>query len=98
MMKLIKLPIKLVLLPVIAIIFLACKLIKAATHLSCYIVGPAIALLIVFIIGMAFTGRYQGCLVFGAIGAATFGALFLITVITCYIEDLNGVLVNFIRS
>lgn len=98
MLKLIKLPIKLVLLPIIAIIFLACKLIKAATHLSCYIVGPGLVLTLIFVIFTAVNGRWQGSLIFGAIGVGAFGLLFLTTVATCFIEDFNGLLVKFVRS
>lgn len=98
MIKLIKLPVKLVLLPIIAIIFIACKLIKAATHLSCYIVGPGLLLVGIMIAFMAVNKRWQDCMIFGAIGAGAFGVLFLITVITCYVEDLNEHLVHFVRS
>ena len=98
MMKLIKLPIKLVLLPIIAIIYLVCKVIKAATHLSCYIVGPGLVLSLIFIIFTAVNGRWQGAMIFGAIGAGAFGLLLLTTVVICYIEDFNGLLVKFVRS
>lgn len=98
MMKLVKAPIKLVLLPIIAIIFVACKLIKAATHLSCYIVGPGLVLVLFFVIFMAIDGRWRDCMIFGSIGAVAFLALFLITVAVCYVEDLNEHLVKFVRS
>lgn len=97
-MKLIKLPVKIILLPIIAIIFLVCKLIKVLTHLSCYIVGPGMLLILFLIIIMAMGGRWKDCLIFGSVGAGAFLTLFLITVIVCHVEDLNEHLVNFVRS
>lgn len=97
-MNIIKLPFKIILLPVIAVIYLVCKLIKAATHISCYLVGPLMVLVAILGILLAVSGRWRDGLIFGAIGAAAFAALFIITMIVCHVEDFNGLLVKFVRS
>lgn len=56
-MKLIKLPFKLLALPIILILMAAALLVKLVTNLSAYVMGP----LMLFILGWEFTQLYSKC-------------------------------------
>lgn len=56
-MKLIKLPFKLLALPIILILMAAALLVKLVTNLSAYVMGP----LMLFILGSEFTQLYSKC-------------------------------------
>lgn len=97
-MKLIKLPLKLIILPLIAIIWLVCLLAKAATHIACYIIGPLMLLIGVFIAILLFEKFWPGVWSCCALEAACLILLFGTTWMVANMEDLNACLVRFVHS
>ena len=97
-MKLIKLPFKIIALPVIAVIYIACLLGKALNHISCYIIGPIMLFAGIVIVVMLCKQEWSSMMVWGLVELACFIAVFGTTVLICWVEDLNGLLVKFVRS
>lgn len=98
MKKLIKLPFKILALPVIAALFLICLLGKAATHLSAYFFGPVMLIMLIAIIVFATKARWQDCAIFGGAEVLCLVLLFGTTWIILNLEDLRKWLCKFVCS
>ena len=69
-MKVIKFFLKLIALPIIAVIWLACFLAKAATHISCYVFGPFMLLIGIILLVFLFQKNWTSVGVCGAVELA----------------------------
>ena len=97
-MKLIKLPFKILALPLIALIWLTCFIAKAATHIFCYIIGPFMLIVGIILVVMLTKSRWTDVGICGAIEAFCLIALFGVTWMIANMEDLNALLVRFVQS
>lgn len=97
-MKVIKLFLKLIALPIIAVIWLACFLAKAATHISCYVFGPFMLLIGIILLVFLFQKNWTSVGVCGAVELACLVVLFGTTWMIANMEDLNAVLIRFVHS
>ena len=97
-MKLMKIPFKILALPVIALIWLTCFLAKAVTHISCYVIGPFMLLVGIILIVMLTKSRWADVGICGAIEGVCLLALFGVTWMIANMEDLNALLIRFVQS
>ena len=98
MKTLIKLPVKIVLLPVVLAISVISLLAKIATNLSAYVVSPVIFLCAIFSIYCAFEDGFLGFLI--AISASVLGFLALLAAFITIevVEGINASLIAILRS
>ena len=97
-MKLIKLPIKILALPLIVLIWFICFMAKAITHISCYIVGPFMLIVGIILIVMLTKSRWTDVGICGAIEGLCLLVLFGVTWMIANMEDLNALLIRFVQS
>ncbi len=97
-MKLIKLPFKILVLPVIALIWLVCLIAKAVTHLSCYVIAPFMLVIGIVLISMLFKHRWTDVGILGTVEVLCLVLLFGVTWMIANMEDLNALLIRFVRS
>ena len=97
-MKLIKIPFRILALPVIALIWLTCFLAKAVTHISCYVIGPFMLFVGIILIVMLTKSRWADVGICGAIEGVCLLALFGVTWMIANMEDLNALLIRFVQS
>ncbi|MCR5431378.1 MAG: hypothetical protein K6E95_02360 [Lachnospiraceae bacterium] len=98
MMKFIKLPFKILALPLIAMIKLFCILAKVIVHISCYIISPFMILVGIILLVMLSKERWTDVGVCGAIEGLCLIALFGVTWVIAHMEDLKSLLVKFVMS
>ena len=97
-MKLVKLPFKILVLPVMLVLGVLGVIAKLATNLSCYIVGPFMLFLVgcgIYTIVMQLWNQVAilAVLLLGCVGML-FGASWLIV----FLESVNGRLADFVHS
>lgn len=97
-MKLVKLPFKILALPVMLVLGVLGLIAKLATNLSCYIVGPFMLFLVgcgIYTIVMQLWNQVAilAVLLLGCVGML-FGASWLIV----FLESVNGRLADFVHS
>ncbi|MCR5311312.1 MAG: hypothetical protein K6E32_07870 [Lachnospiraceae bacterium] len=97
-MKLIKFPLKVLVLPIIAALCLAYLLAKAITHISCYILGPFMLFIGIILVVMFTKSRWTDVGICGGIEVACLIALFGAAWIIVHIEDINSALIRFVQS
>ena len=97
-MKLIKIPFKILALPAIVLLWLVCLIAKAATHISCYVIGPFMLLVGIILIVMLTKSRWTDVGICGAIEGLCLLALFGVTWMIANFEDLNALLIRFVQS
>ena len=97
-MKLIKIPFKIIALPMIMLIWLTCFLAKAITHISCYVVGPFMLLVGIILVVMLTKSRWTDVAICGGIEAFCLIVLFGVTWMVANMEDLNALLIRFVQS
>ena len=97
-MKLIKIPFKLIALPFILLIWFACFIAKAVTHISCYVVGPFMLIVGIILIVMLTKARWTDVAICGGIEAFCLVVLFGVTWLIANMEDLNALLIRFVQS
>ena len=97
-MKLIKIPFKIIALPMIMLIWLTCFLAKAITHISCYVVGPFMLLVGIILVVMLTKSRWTDVAICGGIEAFCLFVLFGVTWMVANMEDLNALLIRFVQS
>ena len=97
-MKLIKIPFKILALPVIMLIWLVCFFAKIATHISCYVIGPFMLFVGIILIMMVTKSRWTDVAICGSIEALSLIALFGVAWVIAGFEDLNAMLITFVQS
>ena len=97
-MKLIKLPLKILALPLIVMIKLVCIITKVVTHLTCYIISPVMILVGIILLVMLSQERWTDVWACGAIEGICLVALFGVTWMIANMEDLNRLLLKFVMS
>ena len=97
-MKLMKIPFKLIALPVIALIWLVCLIAKVVTHISCYVVGPFMLIVGIILIVMLTKSRWNDVAICGGIEVFCLIVLFGVTWMIANMEDLNALLIRFVQS
>ena len=97
-MKLIKLPFKILAIPLIAITWLACLILKAATYVSAYFFGPVMLITGIVLVVMLFKQRWFDVGICGAIEGACFLILLAAAWMIANMQDLNAFLIRFLQS
>ena len=97
-MKLIKLPFKILAIPLIAITWLACLIVKVATHISAYFFGPVMLITGIVLAIMLFKQRWFDVGICGAIEVACFLILLAAAWMIANMQDLNAFLIRFLQS
>lgn len=97
-MKLIKLPVKVLMLPVIGVLFLFCNAGKVINRLSCYVIGPFMLFLLLLIVYRAFFKDWNDCRMLAGAELVCLALVFGVTWLICQAEDLNGHLIRFVCS
>lgn len=97
-MRILKIPAKIIIAPVIAAIWLVCLIGKVATHLSCYIFGPVMLIIGIILIIMAFNLKWINVAVCGGLELACLAVLFGAAWMIANLEDLNALLIRFEKS
>ena len=97
-MKLMKIPFKLIALPIIALIWLVCLIAKVVTHISCYVVGPFMLIVGIILIVMLTKSRWNDVAICGGIEVFCLIVLFGVTWMIANMEDLNALLIRFVQS
>ena len=98
MKTLIKLPVKIILLPVVLTISIITLLAKIATNLSMFVVSPVIFLCGIFSIYCAFEYGFLGFLIAISVSVLGFLALLAAFITIEAVEGFNARLIGFIRS
>ena len=93
-----KLPVKIILLPVILAISVISLLMKVVTNTSMFILSPVIVLCALLSIYGAFAHGFLGFLIVAAVPASGFLALLIASVAIEMVEQFNGRLIGFLRS
>ena len=97
-MKLIKLPFKILTLPLIAIVWLASLILKAVTYISTYFFGPVMLITGIVLVVMLFKQRWLDVGICGAIEGACFLILFAAAWMIATMQDLNAFFIRFLQS
>ena len=97
-MKLIKLPFKILTLPLIAIVWLASLILKAVTYISTYFFGPVMLITGIVLAVMLFKQRWFDVGICGAIEGACFLILLAAAWMIANMQDLNAFLIRFLQS
>jgi len=97
-MKLIKLPFKILTLPLIAIVWLASLILKAVTYISTYFFGPVMLITGIVLVVMLFKQRWLDVGICGAIEGACFLILFAAAWMIANMQDLNAFFIRFLQS
>lgn len=98
MKTLIKLSVKIILLPVVLAISVISLLAKIATNLSAYVVSPVIFLCGIFSIYCAFEYGFLGFLIAISVSVLGFLALLAAFIMIEVVEDINARLIGILRS
>ena len=97
-MKLIKLPFKILAIPLIAITWLASLILKAATYVSAYFFGPVMLITGIVLTIMLFKQRWFDVGICGVIEGACFLILLVAAWMIANMQDLNAFLIRFLQS
>lgn len=97
-MKLIKIPFKIIAMPLIAFIWLICFVVKTAANISCYILGPIMFITFGIIIWMAIAQNWLSCIGFLVVEAAFALLLFGTAWMIANMQDINRLLIRFVQS
>ena len=97
-MKFIKLPFKILTLPLIAIVWLASLILKAVTYISTYFFGPVMLITGIVLVVMLFKQRWLDVGICGAIEGACFLILFAAAWMIANMQDLNAFFIRFLQS
>ena len=97
-MKLIKLPFKILAIPLIAITWLASLILKAATYVSAYFFGPVMLITGIVLAVMLFKQRWFDVGICGVIEGACFLILLAAAWMIANMQDLNAFLIQFLQS
>ena len=97
-MRLIKLPLKILALPLIVLIKVVCIIAKVLTHISCFIISPFMIIVGIILLVMLSQERWTDVWACGAIEGVCLVALFGVTWMIANMEDLNALLVRFVMS
>ena len=97
-MKLVKLPFKILALPLIAATWLIGLVLKGATFLSTYFFGPVMFITGIVLVIMLFKQRWFDVGICGAIEGACFLILLAAAWMIANFEDLNKFLIRFLHS
>ena len=97
-MKLIKLPFKILTLPLIATVWLASLILKAVTYISTYFFGPVMLITGIVLVVMLFKQRWLDVGICGAIEGACFLILFAAAWMIANMQDLNAFFIRFLQS
>lgn len=97
-MWLLKIPVKLLILPVILILGIFNVLGNVATKLSCYVFGPAMFLLFGFAIYYLTQQSWLNVSILTVLAVACFAIPILASVALCITEDWNKLLMKFLVS
>lgn len=97
-MKMIKIPFKIIAFPIIALLWIVCMLAKMAVKIACYVAGPVMLFLLVLIIMVFCKQEWNNLLLLAGMEAACVILLFGVTWMIANVEDINGLLIEFIKS
>ena len=97
-MKLIKLPFKVIAFLLVASLWLIGLLAKAMVKIACYIVGPVMLFLFGLIIYVVSKQQWNHLILLGGMEAFCLILLFGVTWMIANVEDVNGMLIEFIKS
>ena len=97
-MKLIKIPFKIIAMPLIAFIWLICFVVKTAANISCYILGPIMFITFGIIIWMAIAHNWLSCIGFLVVEVAFALLLFGTAWMIANMQDINRLLIRFVQS
>jgi hypothetical protein len=97
-MKLIKLPFKVIAFPLVALLWLVGLLAKATVKIACYVVGPVMLFLFGLIIYVVSKQQWNHLILLGGMEAFCLLLLFGVTWMIANVEDVNGMLIEFIKS
>lgn len=98
MLKLLKLPLKLLALPLIALCVLAALLVRTAANLSGYVAGPLMLFMLGCIVFAAFHQQWASIFLLALLEALCTAALFAAVVVETLLMDAGEALVGFLRS
>ena len=97
-MKLIKLPFKIFVFPVIALLWLVTMLAKVTVKIVCYIAGPVMLVLLGLIIYVITKQRWDDLFILGCMEGICILILFGVTWMIANVQDVNELLIEFIKS
>ena len=98
MKTMMKLPVKIILLPIVLMISVITFLAKIATNMSAYVVSPVIFLCGIFSIYCAFEYGFLGFLIAISVSVLGFLALLAAFIMIEVVEGINARMIGFIRS
>lgn len=98
MKKLVKIPVKIIFLPLIALITPVILLSKAATHVSCYIIGPALLLSVIVALPFVFRQDWLGVGLCAGIDALMLIVLFGTAWLIANMESIRDGMISFMHS
>lgn len=98
MKKLVKIPVKIIFLPLIVLITPLILLTKAATNVSCYIIGPALLLSVVLALPFVFRQDWLGVGLCAGVDALMLIALFGIAWLIANMESIRDGMISFMHS
>ena len=97
-MNLIKIPFKIIALPLIAVIWLICFVAKVVAHISCYILGPIMFVSLGIIVWMTLEQNWMNCIGFIVVEATCALLLFGTAWMIANMQDINHLLIRFVQS
>lgn len=98
MMKLIKLPFKLLALPLILILMTTVILVKMVTNLSAYVIGPFMLFLLGFAIYSAVKQMWSSVAILAVLEVLCVAAMFCAMMIETALDGMMNFLISFVHS
>lgn len=98
MNKLVKIPVKIIFLPLIALITPVILLAKAATHVSCYVIGPALLVSVILAVVFGINRDWLGIGLCAGVNAVMLIVLFGTAWLIANMEDAKENMIGFLHS